>query len=157
MKTSTIAKRSLMRGALVIFPIVAVTALLLPLRAEARVRVNAQIGPVEISYREGPHGAACRTFRGGMILEPVGRRVLASRWGYDNDRDRDDRDDRDDRRGEHRGRGYRGVETSGCREVVVNSCRACERSVWVPGHFEKRGGRHGRGHKVWVEGYWSRG
>jgi len=174
MKTRAIVHRSLMRGTLMILAALTLIAYLLPTRAEAGVRVVAQVGPVNVDYRDrGPgYDAQAR-----VLLDPVAARVLVgrSRCRSDrgecvvqvmerckrHDRDRDGRcdkcerrDRRDDRRGDRRGddcdndRDHRHQVSARCEHS--DRCNAC-------GIIEIGGCRDHRG-MVWVAGHYeSRG
>lgn len=111
MKTQVIVHRSLLRGTLMILAALSLLAVILPLRAEAGVRVAAQVGPVGIDYRDrGPgYDAQAR-----VVIAPDAGCVVASRpvCGRDlpgcavlaldrcarHDRDRDGRCDQCERR-----------------------------------------------------------
>ncbi len=111
MKTKAIALRSLQRGTLSILAALSLLAIVLPLRAEAAVRVAAQVGPVAVDYRDqGPgYDAQAR-----VSIAPVAGRVIVGRpvCGHDlpgcavmvldrcarHDRDRDGRCDQCERR-----------------------------------------------------------
>lgn len=76
MKTRAIVHRSLMRGTLMFLAALTLIAYLLPARADAGVRVVAQVGPVAVDYRDrGPGDDA----RARIVLEPVAARVLVGR------------------------------------------------------------------------------
>ncbi len=76
MKTRAIVHRSLMRGTLMILAALTLIACLLPGRADAGVRVVAQVGPVAVDYRDqGPgYDAQAR-----VLLHPLAARVLVGR------------------------------------------------------------------------------
>lgn len=111
MKTQVIVHRSLLRGTLMILAALSLLAVILPLRAEAGVRVAAQVGPVAVDYRDrGPgYDAQARVTivpDAGYVV--VGRRVcsgdlpgcavLALDRCARHDRDRDGRCDQCERR-----------------------------------------------------------
>lgn len=127
MKTKAIVHRSLHRGTLLILAALSLLAILLPLRAEAAVRVAAQVGPVAVDYRD--QGPGCDAQARVTIL-PDAARVLVGRpvCGGDfpgcavmvldrcarHDRDRDGRCDQCERR-ERRERRHHD-ERSACGE-----------------------------------------
>jgi len=186
MKTSVIAPRSLLRAALyfpavLYFPVVlALLAWLLPARAEATVRVRAEIGGVAVDYRD--HGPGCDA-TADVYLEPLAARVLVGRpvCGPErpgclvrvvdrcgrHDRDYDGRCDKCERRGRHERRdrrydraGFAACEHSercgACRIVEVGGCREHRGLTWVAGHYERTSAGRGRGNRVWVPGHWER-
>lgn len=136
MKTQVIVHRSLLRGTLMILAALSLLAVILPLRAEAGVRVAAQVGPVAIDYRDrGPgydaqaHVAIAPDAGCVVVGRPVcggdlpGCAVVVLDRCARHDRDRDGRCDqcerrerrerrRDDRRDDRR---Y-GDERSACGE-----------------------------------------
>ena len=83
MKTRALVNRSLLRGTLMILATLVLLAYLLPARAEAGVRVVAQVGPVAVDYRDrGPgYDADAR-----VVLAPVAARVLVGRTVCSSDR-----------------------------------------------------------------------
>jgi hypothetical protein len=99
MKTRVIVHRSLLRGTFYILAALSLIAYLLPARAEAGVRVVAQVGPVAVDYRDRGPGYDARA---AVYLEPVAARVLVGRPACGPDRpgclvrvvDRCDRHDR---------------------------------------------------------------
>lgn len=179
MKTRAIVHRSLMRGTLMILAALILIAYLLPARAEAGVRVVAQVGPVAVDYRDrGPgYDAQAR-----VLLDPLAARVLVGRQCRSDrsecavrvldrcdrhDRNRDGRcdkcerrDRRHDRRHEVSGRFDRDARCEhsdrcdACGYIEIGGCRDHRGMVWVAGHTESRGGRPGRGNQVWVSGHW---
>lgn len=117
MKTRVIARRSQLRGTLTLLAALTALAWLLPVRAEAAVRVQARVGGVAVDYRDrGPGHDA----RADVYLEPLGARVLVGRpvCGPErpdclvrvvdhcrkHDRDRDGRCDKCERRDRRDGR-----------------------------------------------------
>lgn len=182
MKTAVIAHRSLLRGSLILLTILSLLAWLLPTRAEAGVRVQAQVGPVAVDYRDRGPGSDAQA---DVYLAPVAARVLVGRpvCGPDrpgclvtvtdlcgrHDRDHDGRCDRCERRNDRRhdrhacgtnaGRGERcghSDRCDNCRRIEVGGCREHRGMAWVAGHYERAGGRHGRGNRVWVPAHWER-
>lgn len=170
MKTSAIVNRSLLRGTLIILAALSLVAYLLPARAEAGVRVQAEVGGVTVDYRDRGPGYDARA---DVYLEPLAARVLVGRpvCGPDrpgclvrvidvcarHDRDRDGRcdkcerrDRRDDRRHDSRhacdDRGHDRY-AAGCKHS--DRCDNC-RSVEVGGCRDHRG-------MTWVAGHYERG
>jgi hypothetical protein len=199
MKTRAIVHRSHFRGTLITLAALTAIAYLLPARADAGVRVVAQVGPVAVDYRDRGPGCDAQA-QARILLDPVAARVYVGRQcGNDHpdclvrvmercgrhDRDRDGRCDkceRRDRHGKGRDRHYddrhddcdddRRRVASGrtdrdgrcehsdrcdaCGYIEVGSCRDHRGLAWVPGHYESRGGRPGRGNQVWLAGHWER-
>ncbi len=172
MKTRVIVHRSLLRGTFYILAALSLIAYLLPARAEAGVRVVAQVGPVAVDYRDRGPGYDARAT---IYLEPVAARVLIGRpaCGPDrpgclirvvdrcdrHDRNRDGRcdkcerrDRRDDRRDDRHAcddRGGRdGFSSHGDRCEHSDRCRDC-------GTIEVGGCRDHRG-LTWVAGHYER-
>lgn len=168
MKTSALEYRSLLRGTLMILATLVLIAYLLPSRAEAGVRVVAQVGPVAVDYRDrGPgYDADAR-----VVLAPVAARVLVGRpaCGPDrggcvvqvmspcgrHDRDRDGRcdkcerrDQRDDRRHACDDRGRDGRYDASGRCGHTDRCQDC-------GYIEVGGCRAHKG-MMWVAGHYER-
>lgn len=116
MKTKVIVHRSLLRGTLMILAALSLLAVILPLRAEAGVRVAAQVGPIAVDYRDrGPgydaqaHVAIMPNAGCVVVGRPVcggdlpGCAVLTLDRCARHDRNRDGRCDQCERR-ERRGR-----------------------------------------------------
>lgn len=172
MKTRAIVNRSLLRGTLMILAALLVLAYLLPARAEAAVRVVAQVGPVAVDYRDRGPGSDAQA---RVVLAPVAARVLVGRTvcgddragclvrvldrceRHDRNRDgrcdkcerRDRRDRRDDRHAcDDRGRDgrYEGRYSDRCEHS--DRCQAC-------GYIEVGGCRAHRG-MTWVAGHYER-
>lgn len=180
MKTTVIAHRSLLRGtksipaalsALATLSTLVALALLLPARAEAGVRVQAEVGGVAVDYRDrGPGCDASAEIR----LEPLAARVLVGRPACGPDRpgclvrvvDRCHRHDRDhdgrcdkcerrDRRGDRRDRDddcddrdHRHERAGRGRCEHSDRCDAC-RTIEVGGCRDHRG-------LTWVAGHYER-
>lgn len=180
MKTSVLAPRSLLRAALYFPAALALMAWLLPARAEADVRVRAEIGGVAVDYRDrGPGYDATAD----VYLQPLAARVLVGRpaCGPDrpgclvhavdrcrkHDRDHDGRCDKCERR-DRRDRYDRRYERTGfaacehsercgaCRVVEIGGCREHRGLTWVAGHYERTSRGRGHGNRVWVPGHWER-
>ena len=177
MKTSVIVHRSLLRGTLTILAVLStlvILALLLPARAEAAVRVQAEVGGVAVDYRDrGPGYDASADIR----LEPLAARVLVGRpvcgpdrpgclvrvvdrcGRHDRDHDgrcdkcerrarREDRRDRRDRHDDCDDRDHRHDRAGAGRCEHADRCDACRTS-------EVGGCRDHRG-LTWVAGHYER-
>lgn len=171
MKTRAIVHRSLLRGTLTILAAMTLLAYLLPARAEAGVRVQAEVGGVAVDYRDRGPGYDARA---EVYLEPLAARVLVGRpaCGPDrpgclvsvlercerHDRDHDGRCDkceRRERRGDRRDdrcdrdhRDHRRADYGRAACEHSDRCRDC-------GYIEVGGCRDHRG-MTWVAGHYER-
>ncbi len=183
MKTQAIAQRSLLRGALTILSALSLLAVILPLRAQAAVRIAAQVGPVAIDYRDQGPGYAARA---QVTIAPVAGRVIVGRPVCSSDvpgcavlvldrcarhdRNRDGRCDQCERRGRRQGRhedersacgererGRGGDDGVGCLGAGVERGERCEHIRRCEAcTYVKMGTCRDHAGLAWVEGRWER-